>query len=280
MKMKNNIKIPFVSIQITNICNLDCPFCFRRNVIDKPFSNIEKIIRNLKDCNVDTIVISGGEPLLRKDIVEILELCKELNIKTVLQSNGILLNKYFDDIYKYVDWISLSLDGDTPETNSLLRSEKQFYSILKILPIIKKNKIKVKLGTVVTRINYENILGIGKLIGNYVDIWKLYQFYPRKGTLADKNKDKLAIDDELFKDVFLKIKNNFPNMQISVHAVKDFNKSPCLMIDPDGKVYVTKENKDFLIGDILNAKDNFIKNYEKIEIVQEIIKNYNKTYKD
>jgi len=249
-------------------------------VVDEPFSNIEKIIRNLKECHVDTIVVSGGEPLLRKDVPKILKLCKELDIKTVLQSNGILLNQYFNNISKYVDWISLSLDGDTPKSNSLLRSEEQFYSVLKVLPIIKRGKIKIKLGTVVTKVNYKNIEGIGKLIEEHVDVWKLYQFYPRKGTIAEINKEKLIIDDELFESISKKIKNKFPNMQISTHTVEEFNKSPCLMIDPNGKVYITKENKDFLIGDVIKDEDNFIKKYEKIKNNQEIVKNYNKTYKN
>jgi len=277
--MNKNIKIPFVSIQITNKCNLDCPFCFRRNVSEEPFSNIKKIIDNLKNYDTDTIVISGGEPLLRKDLKDILVLCKKHGFKTALQSNGLLLNNNLDYIAPYVDWISLSLDGESKEKNTSMRNDKQFDAIIEVLPEIKKRNISVKLGTVVNKKNYKDIENIGFLIKGYVDVWKLYQFYPRGGTTAEKNKSELEISDDLFNKISNKIKNKFPDINISTHTVEEFNKSPCLMIDPDGKVFISKENKDFFIGDIINDKDGFAQNYLKMDILGEIEKNFEKTYK-
>ena len=276
--MNKNIKIPFVSIQITDMCNLNCPFCFRRKVSEEPFSKIKAIIDNLTDYDTDTIVISGGEPLLRKDLKDILQLCKEHGFKTALQSNGLILKDNLDSILPYVDWISLSLDGESKEKNAPMRNEKQFDAIIDVLPEIKKRNISVKLGTVVNKKNYKDIENIGSLIAGNVDVWKLYQFYPRGGTIAEKNKSELEISDKLFNNIAEKIKSKFPNINISTHSVDEFNKSPCLMIDPDGKVFISKNNKDFLIGDIVNDKDSFVKNYLAMNILGEIKKNFEKTY--
>lgn len=276
--MNKQIKIPFVSIQITNKCNLNCPFCFRRNVSEEPFSKIKKIIDNLRDYDTDTIVISGGEPLLRKDLKDILVLCKQYGFKTALQSNGLILKENLDLISPYVDWISLSLDGESREKNAPMRNEKQFDAIINVLPEIKKRNKSVKLGTVVNKQNYKNIENIGKLINGYVDVWKLYQFYPRGGTIAERNKNDLEISDSLFYETAEKIKNKFPEINISTHSVDEFNKSPCLMIDPDGKVFISKENKDFFIGDIANDKEGFVKKYLEMNILDEIKKNFEKTY--
>ncbi len=280
MQINKEIEIPFAAIQLTNRCNLNCQFCFRRRVTEELFLTIEKIIKNLKVCNVKSLVLSGGEPLLRSDIKEILKLCRELKIGSVLQSNGVILEKNLPEILPYIDWLSVSLDGDTAEKNSLMRSREQFNAIVKVLPLIKKNNINVKLGTVVSKKNYENIEGIGNLIKPYVTIWKLYQFYPRFNTAAGDNQEQFIIEDYLFREVAEKIKKKFPDMRISTHTVEEFNKSPCLLIDPNGKVYVTKENKDCFIGDVLNDPDGFIKNYEKMGIAEEIQKNFEKTYKN
>jgi len=273
------MKIPFAAIQLTNKCNLNCEFCFRRRVTEEPFSKIENIIKNLRACNVKSLVLSGGEPLLREDIKKILQLCKKLGIETVLQSNGLILKSRLPGILPYIDWISLSLDGDTAEKNSLMRTAEQFKAITEILPILKKKNINVKLGTVVSKKNYKNIENIGKLVGPYVTTWKLYQFYPRLDTTAGDNQKQFIIGDKLFEEVSKKIKNKFPDLHISTHTIKEFNESPCLLIDPDGKVYITKKNKDILIGDMANDPKEFIENYQKMDIASQIEKNFEKTYK-
>ena len=92
------------------------------------------------------------------------------------------MKKKLDFFAPYINWISLSLDGYSEQTNAIMRSAKQFKATLEVLPLIKKHDIKIKLGTVVTKKNYKNIKDIGKLIQPYVTVWKLYQFYPRAYT--------------------------------------------------------------------------------------------------
>ncbi len=274
-----NINIPFAAIQLTDRCNLSCKFCFRRlKIKESSFTEIKRIIKKLSEYNTDTLVLSGGEPLLIKDIKKILIFTKKQKIKTVLQTNGILLKKKIKFLIPYIDWISISLDGYDKKTNSIMRSEEQFNAVMEILPIIKKYKIKVKLGTIISKKNSENIKNIGYLIKNYVTIWKLYQFYPRSNTYAYKNKKNFFITKKEFLKITQEVKKSFPEILISTHSVNEFNRSPCLLINPDGKIYITKRNKDKLIGNIIKNSNNFINNYKKMEIFKEINKNFNKTY--
>jgi len=257
-KNKREIKIPFVAIQLTSSCNLSCSFCFRRlKLLEASLPQMKQVVKKLSEYKVETLVLSGGEPLLVKNIKEILKFSHQLGIKNVLQTNSILLKKKFSSLAPYINWISTSLDGYNEETNALMRSREQFNAVLEMLPVIKKHKIKIKLGTVVSRKNYKNIKNIGKLIKNYVTVWKLYQFYPRVGTYASENEDQFIISEEVFLKTSREIKKFFPDMCISLHLIKEFNKSPCLLIDPNGDVFITKDNKDQL----------------------KINKNFNKTYK-
>ena len=121
---------------------------------------------------------------------------------------------------------------------------------------------------------------MGDIVGPYVTTWKLYQFYPREETYAQKNQEEFRISDELFKKTVDAVKKKFPLLPIVSHEISEFSKSPCLLIDPDGKVYVTKKNKDCIVGDILNDPDAFMENCKKQDIFVEVKKNFNKTYKD
>jgi len=276
-----NINIPFAAIQLTSKCNLNCDFCFRRlNIKETSFNRIKEVIKKLAEYNTTTLVLSGGEPLLVKDIKKILKFAKKLGIKTVLQSNGILLKKRLNSFAPYINWISLSLDGWNEQTNAIMRSAKQFKATIEVLPLIKKHDIKIKLGTVVTKKNYKNIKDIGKLIQSYVTVWKLYQFYPRAHTYAHKNKNQFIIDDNTFLKTAKEIRRAFPKLSISTHSIKEFDKSPCLLINPNGDVYVTRNAKDYFIGNLVKEPDKFIENYKKMNIFSEINKNFNKTYKD
>jgi len=222
----------------------------------------------------------GQYTLLLKDIEKILKFTKKLGIKTVLQSNGILLNKRLNYLAPYIDWISLSLDGHNEKTNAIMRNTKQFKATIEILPIIKKYNIKIKLGTVITKKNYNNIKDIGKLIQPYVTIWKLYQFYPRANTYAHKNKNQFIVDNNAFLKITKEIRRAFPKLSISTHSVKEFDKSPCLLMNPNGDVYITRNAKDYFIGNLVKQPERLIENYKKMNIFSEINKNFNKTYKD
>ncbi len=278
---KKEINIPFAAIQLTSRCNLNCDFCFRRlNIDEVSFNQIKEVIKKLAEYNTTTLVLSGGEPLLVKDIKKILKFARNLGIKTVLQSNGILLKRKLNSFAPYINWISLSLDGYNEQTNATMRSSKQLRATIEVLPLIKKHNIKIKLGTVVTKKNYKNIKDIGKLIQPYVTIWKLYQFYPRAHTCAHKNKNQFIIDDRTFLKIAKQIRRAFPKLSISTHSVKEFDKSPCLLMNPNGDVYITQNAKDYFIGNLVKKPDKFVENYRKMNIFSEINKNFNKTYKD
>jgi len=107
-----------VHFYITNQCNLDCSYCddgtgnkYADQKIDtldtKDTKKLLKIIRS--KCS--WISITGGEPLVRNDIIELLRYMKnDLRFDLiVLNSNGLLLN-HKDELVDYVDHIMISLD--------------------------------------------------------------------------------------------------------------------------------------------------------------------------
>jgi hypothetical protein len=85
---------PGAWIEVTDICNLTCPGCFRSNNLEghRPLETIKKeILQCIKMTKCSRISISGGEPLLYPDIIEVVKFIASLKIKCVILSNGELL---------------------------------------------------------------------------------------------------------------------------------------------------------------------------------------------
>lgn len=82
-------------IEVTDICNLNCPGCFRKNGIEghRPLDTIKKeILQCAKMTNCNRISISGGEPLLYPHIVEVVKFITEQNLESIILTNGDFLS--------------------------------------------------------------------------------------------------------------------------------------------------------------------------------------------
>lgn len=92
-----------IRISITQKCNLNCPYCHKEGQIESEkelsLEEISKIIKSASELGIKKIKITGGEPLLRKDIVDIIKIIKNNDFEDVsLVTNGLLLDKYAKDL--------------------------------------------------------------------------------------------------------------------------------------------------------------------------------------
>lgn len=113
-------------LHITSRCNLNCIGCYsneaNRNIVKNPDVNqIDLTLEKLKEANLQTLVFSGGEPLVYPDIREALNLAKhKYDIPFIhLITNGTVDIDEFEEIYDSVDQISFSLDGYKSDVNYL-----------------------------------------------------------------------------------------------------------------------------------------------------------------
>jgi len=115
-------------IEITNRCNLKCPICFaqageKNGSGDLSKEQIRSILEYAQEINyplrVRGVGNSGGEPTLRDDLPEIIQMQKDLGYDYVLiMTNGLRLAKdidYFKKIRDLEAWLYLQFDGVTPE---------------------------------------------------------------------------------------------------------------------------------------------------------------------
>src|SRR4030043_251529 len=103
----------FCGHKLTYNCNLRCKMCpfWKRSSKDFDLEREKAILRQIYDSGVCGIAFEGGEPLLRKDLVEILAFSRSLPLHTSLITNGTLLESKIDEIAEYFDGVVyVSLD--------------------------------------------------------------------------------------------------------------------------------------------------------------------------
>ena len=122
--VKDKYDRPILSLRITisNRCNENCLYCHHDGMVSSKDEmtpdEIYKICKIAKKIGVRKIRLSGGDPLVRKDIVEIVEKIASLDFKDIsLTTNGVLLEKYAKDLKDAgLDRINVSLDTLNPDT--------------------------------------------------------------------------------------------------------------------------------------------------------------------
>ena len=178
-------RINYVTFEISTKCNMDCEFCFsewreQNNELD--LEKATEIIFLLKEYGVETINFTGGEPLLRKDLPDILRYSKELGITNILSTNGIVLEQRIEEICGCVDFIGLPLDSSDREVHNSIRPSKvsdHYQLVQDLIDMINRDysNIGVKINTLVSGQNVDSVLGIGELLEDKKIVsWKLSHF--------------------------------------------------------------------------------------------------------
>jgi radical SAM protein with 4Fe4S-binding SPASM domain len=155
----------------------------------------------------------GGEPLLRKDIFEILEYARKKNLATSMSTNGTLIDKEIAKKLKEVNIseVSVSLDG-LEFFHNQFRGKKCFEKVISAIKNLTENKIYTIIATCVCPENFGDLEKISKLIkGLGVDSWRLFPIVPTGRAKSDLllSKEQLVLLQKFVLDKRKKIKNIF-----------------------------------------------------------------------
>lgn len=159
----------------TQTCNLSCIHCYtdsEKKSYPKELSTDEakEMFRDLADFEIPALLISGGEPLMRKDLFELVSYAKGLGIKPTLSTNGTLITKETAQRIKDsgFTYVGISLDG-IGETNDRFRGEKgAFKKAMDGFRNCVRADQRVGLRMTLTR-------------QNYYDLHKIFDFIEKEG---------------------------------------------------------------------------------------------------
>ena len=127
-----------VYIELTNVCNLQCIYCYKKgiNTNGPRYFDVNLLRKVLDDLHSETVepilfVLEGGEPLLHPQLSEIIQCIKYFNYPIDILTNGELLNSTTaNEILPYIDLsnddIQISFDGISDDA---LKNRKILYSV-------------------------------------------------------------------------------------------------------------------------------------------------------
>jgi pyruvate formate lyase activating enzyme len=174
------------SVLFTPGCNLRCPFCHNwRIVVDPkpPFLSEENVLCVLEERKrfVDSVVLSGGEPTIFKDLPEFLKKLKDHGFLVKLDTNG-FDSKMLEKCLPYLDYVAVDIKTSPRKYTQLGASDTS--ELIRSIEILKTNKAEHEFRTTLVPglVEREDMLEIFELIKG-AQVFALQRFVP-EDTLA------------------------------------------------------------------------------------------------
>lgn len=220
-------KIYSVCWNITEKCNEFCEFCYRTLADDLSLEENKTIADKLIEHGVEKITFAGGEPLLYKELFELAEYIKSKspNVLLSLTTNGLLINeKNREKILALFDWITFDLESMSVEYHKQVgRGKKHLPKNVENIMFF-NNKINIKINTVATKQNINDIPNIWEIIKRFnIKRWKIFRYYPITYKAQD-NEEYFTITDEDYKNLTdtIMVITNGTDTQIDFNDFEDF----------------------------------------------------------
>ena len=151
----------YLRLSITDVCNFSCDYCLPDGYQcnnDREFlslAEIKRVASAFADLGTEKIRITGGEPSLRRDLPEVIRLCKQTpGIKKVaITTNGYKLPQHLPQwLDAGIDAINISIDSLDPRQFHAITGHDKLDTILKGIDMaIADERPKIKVNTVLMR---------------------------------------------------------------------------------------------------------------------------------
>lgn len=294
--VKDKYERPILSLRITltNRCNVNCLYCHHDGMVrskdEMTADELYTICKIAKKIGVRKIRLSGGEPLLKKDIVDIVEKIASLDFKDIsMTTNGILLEKYAKDLKEAgLDRVNVSLDTLDRKTYEII-TQKDYLNDAKkgILKAVEVGLYPVKINMVIMKdINQNEIKDMFKFCKDNDIVLQLIELIESENCDDDKFSEdyhyklddienELAdIADDVREREFMQGRKKYYIDGGEIEVVKPVdNATFCancsrLRITPDGKIKPCLLRNDNLVELI-----SHVRNGESEEKLEEIFIN-------
>jgi cyclic pyranopterin phosphate synthase len=148
----------YVEIGLTNRCNHRCIFCaldwFDKKPIDINTDVMKRALHEMAECGVRSVMFAGeGEPLMHKEIDEIVTYAKRQSLDVAITTNGALFDREkLENILPSLSWIRFSVDAGTSETHKKIHRggskdfDKVLTNIREAVAIKKRDHLPVVVG--------------------------------------------------------------------------------------------------------------------------------------
>ena len=286
-------KINTAYLIVTRQCNMNCDFCAisanKKMDLQSEFKLTDiqnKVIPFFKKCTPHKLILTGGEPLIKDKIIEIVDaLHKELRCPIVLQSNGLKMNqqivKGLSGKIKQIDFSTKHMFDDANRVKMLK------YNI----EISQKEGIDVLLTFVYERENKEDLFRVIDMAAQYDTMLQINVVAPvgmaKEGSHILTDSEKIVMDLTIAEYIY---KQNYEtkNLANMLNSTIQVEKScgaygRVMAIFPEGNIYMCQcmEKPQYCMGNILtNTAEDIQNNLEKMLLENDIKKTFYVDNKD
>jgi radical SAM protein with 4Fe4S-binding SPASM domain len=155
---------PVVAFNCTSRCNLNCLHCYSSSTAglgsdELTTAEAKQLLHQLAEVNCPVVLFTGGEPLLRNDLFELLAEAKQLSLRTVISTNGTSIDSAAAKNLAAlgVSYIGISIDGDESLHDAFRQSAGCFKAALAGVENCQKAGLKTGLRFTITKQNANKI---------------------------------------------------------------------------------------------------------------------------
>ncbi|WP_242132413.1 GTP 3',8-cyclase MoaA [Aestuariivivens marinum] len=212
-----NRKHTYLRISLTERCNLRCSYCMPENGIQlspkshlMSYEEIFNIAKIFVKHGVSKIRLTGGEPLIRKDIPVILEKLSSLPVELSITSNAIIIDKFINTLKDNgIKSLNISLDSLNREKFKQITRRDQFEKVYDNILLLIKEGFNVKINVVLIKgFNDNEIIDFINLTKELPVTVRFIEFMPFDGNKWDMAKMVS------FKTIMENVYNTFTESQI------------------------------------------------------------------
>lgn len=174
------VRPPVVIWNLLRRCNLTCKHCYATSADSQFRDELDtaealRVIDELAAAGVRVLILSGGEPLLRKDLFQLTDYARDKGFFVALSSNGTLIDEHNIERIAAArfDYVGISIDGLEAVHDEFRQLKGSFAASMKAIGLCRERDIRVGLRTTLTQHNYPQLQALLALMRE-MDVQKFY----------------------------------------------------------------------------------------------------------
>lgn len=164
-------KKPVVVWNVTRRCNLRCVHCYSHSedldyTGELTYDQGVDLLNDLSEFGTPVVLFSGGEPLIRPDILDLMKYAASTGMRAVISTNGTLINEKMARSLKDIglSYVGISLDGLQATHDEFRRIPGTYARVMRAIKNCKDVGLKVGLRFTINKRNFQDIPGIFDLV--------------------------------------------------------------------------------------------------------------------
>lgn len=257
----------FASYNVTGRCNMKCAFCewWKNDMPELPTKQALKAIDAVCSLGVPFFDLSGGEPMLRKDLIVLAKRVASHGCLVSMNTNGTLLNESrVSEVADVFDTVVVSLDGPKDIHDKIRGVAGTYDKAVEAIRLLRAYGVKTGVNSVATPWNIDVLPSFIEELRGTADFAQVQPMHPYPPSPENTPKDE-QISHLL--DYLLKLKHSDPGfLAVPTEFIKGFKQffkgtAPKIChagelyvaINPEGKLLACPARSDLVLGDTLSG---------------------------